>query len=65
MKQVHLRFEIDPSTTTTGHNLIAHIITFQLSHWESSYAIYSHYSSCIGAHTCVMLRFIRATKLAK
>eukprot|EP00984_Skeletonema_dohrnii_P022402 scaffold11527_cov105-Skeletonema_dohrnii-CCMP3373.AAC.15 len=31
--------EIDPSTKTTGHNLIAHVITFRLRHWEPSYAL--------------------------
>ena len=50
LKLLHLHLNIDPLPTTTGHNLIVHAITFRLSPWESSYALYSHYSSCISAH---------------
>ena len=49
-KLLHLHLNIDPIPTTTDHKLIVHVITFRLSPWESSYALYSHYSGCIGAH---------------
>ena len=49
-KLLHLHLNIDPLPTSTGHKLIVHAITFRLSPWGSSYALYSHYSSCICAH---------------
>jgi len=36
---------LDPPNATTGHNLLAHVITFQLSHWGT--LNYSRCSDCI------------------
>jgi hypothetical protein len=44
------RLSIDPPNATTGHNLLAHVITFRFSHWGTLSELYSRCSNCIGAH---------------
>jgi hypothetical protein len=45
------RLSIDRPNAITGHNLLAHVITFRLSHWGTLSEPYLRCSSCIGART--------------
>ena len=47
------RLCIYPPNATTGHNLLAHVITFRLSHWGTLSELYSRCSDCIGAHNAM------------